>query len=78
MAQIDFDNCFGFVDKRAGRGYAGASSLVEQNNYDNVTDMRTRLAALNAGYYTSARLDAMTKNDMVYNLRVLSDTAGII
>ena len=36
--------------------------------------MRTRLAALNGAYYTAARLNNMTRNDMVYALR---DTASI-
>jgi hypothetical protein len=78
MAQVDIETPFGFQDKRKGRGDAGASALVEQNNYDNITDMRTRLAVINATKYTVARLDAMTKNDMQYALRVESDSAGII
>lgn len=66
-----------WTDCRQGRGWSGASSVVEQNNYDNVTDMRTRLAVINGTYFTSARLDIMTKNDMVYALRQASDSAGI-
>lgn len=77
MASMDISEPH-WTDKRQGRGWSGASSLAEQNNYDNVTDMRTRLTALSATSYTSARLDAMTKNDMVYALRVASaDSAGI-
>jgi hypothetical protein len=76
MANLDLDSA-GFVDRRRGAGWSGASSLVEQNYYDNVTDMRTRLAALDGSTYTSTVLDAMTKNDMVYALRTLGDSAGI-
>jgi len=77
MAQVDNEYLAGFVDKRRVRGESGASVLTEQNNYDNVNDMRTRLAALNGTYYTATRLDGMTKNDMIYALRTISDAAGI-
>lgn len=46
-------------------------------NYDSVGALRTRLTAINSGYYTSGRLDKMTKNDMVYAVR-LNDDAGTI
>lgn len=67
---------FGFVDKRRGRDQGTA--LSEQANYDLVSDLRTRLNALSATAYSTARLDTMTVNDMVYALRVASaDSAGI-
>ena len=78
MANVEVENSFGFVDKRRSRGETGATALVEDNNYTNVFDLRTRLAAINAGYFTAAQLDRMTKNDMIYALRVASDAAGII
>lgn len=78
MANLDLEDPYGIVDKRRGRGTSGAHTLAESNNMDSVFELRARLAALNAGYYTSARLDVMTKNDMVYALRVGStDSAGI-
>jgi len=40
------------------------------NNFNQLQAMRTRLAALNA-YYTTAVLNSMTFNDMVYALRLL-------
>jgi len=40
------------------------------NNFNNVSAMRTRLAALSA-YYTTAVLNTMSFNDMVYAMRVL-------
>lgn len=78
MAQIDIETPFGFVDKRKGRGDAGVSALVGQNNYDNITDLRTRLTAISATTYTAARLDAMSKNDMIYAVRVTDDPTGIV
>lgn len=40
-------------------------------NYNQLAAMRTRLAAINGTYYTTAVLNQMTHNDMVYALRVL-------
>lgn len=40
-------------------------------------DMRTRLAAINGSYYTSARLNQMSDNDMVYALRVNDDPTTV-
>ncbi len=80
MADFDNDIIYGFVDKRLGRGIpvGGAAVLAESNNYDNLNDMRTRLTALDAGYFTAARLNQMTENDIVYALRLRStDSAGI-
>lgn len=36
----------------------------------NISTMRTRLAAIDAGYYTAERLNEMSVNDMVYAIRV--------
>lgn len=78
MAEFDIGNANGFVDKRHGRGTSGASVLAEQNNYDSIYLLRTRLAALNGTYYTAARMNSMTKNDLIYALRqASSDVAGI-
>lgn len=46
-------------------------------NYVGITQLRARLNAANAGRYTSAFLDTMTYNDMVYALRVTDDPTGI-
>lgn len=65
-----------FVDKR--RGTLDALALTEANNYDQVSTLKSRLAAINATSYTAARLNAMTVNDMVYALRrETADSAGI-
>lgn len=77
MAAIDLNSAYGFVDARVARGINGSSILAEQNNYDTLQDMRTRLTAINGTYYTAARLDTFTYNDLVYALRQASDSAGI-
>jgi len=78
MAQNQIGNFTGTVDKRdTTKAGANASSLSTPANYASVNAMRTRLAAINAGYYTAARLDRMSVNDMVYAIRVADDSAGI-
>lgn len=78
MAELDIGNSVGFVDKRQGRGTNGNSVVTELANYGSIKLMRTRLAAINGTYYTAARLNTMTRNDMVYALRMeSSDAAGI-
>lgn len=73
MADLELTDPLGLVDKRVGRGRTGVQGQTEINNMTSISVMRTRLAALNAGYYTATRLNSMTRNDMVYALR---DTAG--
>ena len=64
--------------RKAIDGMGGtASNLNNISNYVSVTAMRTRLAAVNAGYYTSARLDALTVNDMIFALRNVDDATSI-
>lgn len=76
MADSDLGELAGFVDKRRVKGQTG-SALATSGNYDSVGAMRTRLAAVNGAYYTTARLNSMTENDMVYALRQADDAAGI-
>ncbi len=67
-----------FVDKRVGRGLTGATVVAETANMESVSTLKARLTALDATSYTAARLATMTKNDMIYALRVASaDSAGI-
>ena len=78
MANLDINNPLGFVDKRVGRGTTGTNGIAEYANHGSISSKRTRLAALNAGYYTAARLNVMTENDMAYALRLATgDSAGI-
>ena len=52
------------------------SGLNTPLNYTSVTAMRTRLAAI-GGVYTTAELDRMTTNDMVYALRMNDDKTTV-
>jgi hypothetical protein len=63
-----------FVDKRRGRIHTATEPQTEKTNMLSISDMRTRLAAINGTYYTAERLNAMTDNDMRYALR---DAASI-
>ena len=65
-----------YVDTRRGRDTNNQKSS-EQANLGSVSDMRARLTTLNGAYYTAARLNTMTVNDMVHALRQASDSAGI-
>lgn len=67
-----------FQDKRRGRGATGADVLGELANYMTISTLKARLTALNPTSYTAARMNTMTRNDLVYALRVASaDSAGI-
>lgn len=76
MADSNLSNPLGFIDKRRTQG---STSIVlgTPANYTGVTQMRTRLAAINGAYYTAARLNSMTENDMTYALRLADDAAGM-
>lgn len=58
---------------------AGASgSFVSSNNsYASISGLRGRLQAANAAYYTNARLDSLTVNDMVFAVRNIDDPTTI-
>lgn len=75
MANVERENLLGFIDKRT------TPTITElpytEVDYSDVNSLRTRLSTLNAAYYTTARLDALTKNDMVWALRQIDDVAGI-
>lgn len=77
MANTDIDAPRGVTERRRARGFTGASPLTSTANQDSVSVMRARLTAINATSYTTARLDSMTKNDMMYAIRLNDDAAGI-
>ena len=78
MAVNDIENPLGVTDKRVGRGVTGVNVLAFADDMQSVGEMRARLATINGTYYNTARLDAMTKNDMVYAIRLnTTDSAGI-
>lgn len=64
------------VDKRQVQG-AATQAIATPANYASVSSLRTRLAAINGALYTSAYLDTMTLNDMIYAVRLADDAAGI-
>lgn len=78
MANVETENKVGFTDKRRTPGSPSRPGTDSTTiNYNDVAALRARLIALNAPYYTTARLDALTKNDMVYAVRLADDAAGI-
>lgn len=76
MADTEKENVLGFVDKRRTQA-STQTETVEDGFYLTVGHLRTRLSAINGAYYTSDKLNEMTKNDMVFALRTASDSAGI-
>lgn len=78
MANVEIENVFGIVDARHVQGDLALKGNLSGNIfYNDVTRLRSRLTTLNAAYYTSARLDKMTKNDLVYALRLADDPTSI-
>jgi hypothetical protein len=76
VANVDIDNPIGFVDKR--RVSNTSNALVgTPANYFSAGAMRTRLAAANGAYFTAARLDQMSENDLVYALRTIDDAGSL-
>ena len=69
MADTDLENVWHFVDKRRGRGTTTTEAMAETANLTSISAMRTRLTALNGAYYTAARLNNMTENDMIFALK---------
>lgn len=51
-------------------GTATANIGFEEDNMDTIGAMRTRLAAIDGTYYTEARLNNMSYNDLIYAIRV--------
>jgi len=79
MADLDLTTT-DFTDSRNGRGVVvtADSNFAERANADDIKSLKARLTALDATSYSAARLATMTKNDMLYALRVESaDSAGI-
>lgn len=76
MANTELENIIGVTDKRFLQTAATVPEATPAN-YSSVSALRARLTAINAGYFTSARLDNMTRNDMVYAVRLNDDAAGI-
>lgn len=56
---------------------SNGSFLGTPANYMSIAALRSRLGTVNAGYYTTAKLDQMTVNDMVFALRSIDDRTTI-
>lgn len=74
MADAQIGNIHGVTDKS---DTAGDQTGYNDADLQTIATMRSRLAAINGTYYTAARLNEMTFNDMVYAIR-LNDNAGTI
>lgn len=80
MANYETDSNFNVTDKRkVGRHTTAtvAPNLATPLNYTSINALRARLATANAAFYTTARLDQMSKNDMIYALRTIDDPLGL-
>lgn len=56
---------------------ATGTGFAAGGNYTSIFALRTRLAALNGTYYTAAKLNEMTANDMIFALRNMDDPKSI-
>ena len=86
MADSELENPIGYIDIRRnskgqdlgtaspGTQNAAAATAVDEATF---SSLKAALQTANAGYYTNARINSMTKNDMVYALRQTSNAAGI-
>jgi len=80
MADTEQEGVFGLVHaSKSGSTTRNVATggLATAANYADVNALRTRLAAINGSYYTAARLNSMTKNDMVYAVRLNDDATSI-
>ncbi len=88
MADLENENIIGFVDRRASTaagerdlGATGKHKALQTtnfaNNADSVGALRARLTAISATTYTVARLNLMTKNDMVYAVRLSDEPLSV-
>ena len=56
---------------------ATVNGMATPLEYVDVTKLRTRLTAINGTYFTTAKLNTMTKNDMIYAVRLADDANTI-
>jgi hypothetical protein len=79
MAVAETEHIMGVTDKRQAVTNTGATpgTFDSSVNYNNVENLRARLNTIDSTYFSSTMLDRMTKNDMVYALRLADDSAGV-
>lgn len=70
--KVSFTNSLKAVADHGGSG----SNLGNASSYVSITALRARLTAI-GGIYTSAELDRMTVNDMVYAVRMNDDKTTV-
>lgn len=57
----------------AGSVAVTTSVYATPANYGSIAAIRTRLTAINGAYFTSAKMDTMSANDLIFALRSLDD-----
>lgn len=77
MARNDISNPHGVTNATKGRGDGTTSNDAAVDAALDVTSMRSALKTQSATTYTDAVLDKMTKNDMLYALRLANDSANV-
>jgi hypothetical protein len=78
MADAQVRPLTGILDKRQGRSAATTQvTNTFANNVKDIASMRARLTAISGTTYTTARLDTMTANDMMYAIRVNDEPTSI-
>jgi len=70
---VNFVNSLRAVPDQGGSG----SLLATVSNYGSISALRGALNTANPAYYTVARLDTLTVNDMVFALRNIQDPQTI-
>lgn len=85
IADVENEFEIGYVDVRrnnkgqelgaVNKTFAAQNGLAQDRV--SVTALRAFLSTANPGYYTTAKLNQMTKNDMMYANRQQVDAAGI-
>jgi CRISPR/Cas system-associated endonuclease Cas1 len=70
---VNFVNSLRAVADQGGSG----SQLTAVANYGSISALRGALNTANAAYYTVARLDQLTVNDMIFALRNIQDPQTI-
>jgi len=73
VVDFDFTNSLRAVSNMGGSDDA----LVDPSDYVSILSLRTTLAAFDSFTYTSAVLDTMTVNDMVFAVRNIQDPTTI-
>jgi hypothetical protein len=76
MADTELEYTGGFVDKRRVQGQA-TTNLSTNATYQSISSLRTRLTTIDSTYFSTVRLNGMTKNDMIYAIRLADDAAGV-